>query len=233
MDTPVWHRARRRGIARLDLRPGDTVLDVACGTGASFGLLEERVGEKGLIVGVDASPEMLSEAWSKARRAGWQNIELIEAPVEEANLPNDLDAALFSFVHDVTRSPRALDNALASLTPGARIAAVGAKWAPWLAAPVNLVVWLAARRAVTTFEGFGRPWSLLAERVSGLTAEPIAFGGAYIASGLAPGLPRGGSSRFSVPLGATRSSPETPASSVNDPRSFPRKLRSRVHGPQT
>lgn len=84
MDTPVWHRARARSIARLDLRSGDTVLDVACGTGPSFGLLEERVGEKGLIVGVDASPEMLSEAWSRTRRAGWQNIELIEAPVEEA-----------------------------------------------------------------------------------------------------------------------------------------------------
>lgn len=133
----------------------------------------------------------------------------------------------------MTRSSRALDNALASLTPGARIAAVGAKWAPWLAAPVNLVVWLTARRAVTTFEGFGRPWSLLAKRVPGLTAEPIAFGGGYIAFGLAPGSPLEDSSRFDLSLGATRSSPETPASSVNAPRSFPRELRSRVHGPQT
>jgi len=47
-----WQRA---AVERLELRPGEMVLDVACGT-AQLPLLESAIGPKGRIVGIDARP---------------------------------------------------------------------------------------------------------------------------------------------------------------------------------
>jgi ubiquinone/menaquinone biosynthesis C-methylase UbiE len=46
----------------LELRPGESVLDIACGTGIVARVAKERIGEHGRVVGVDISPDMLSVA---------------------------------------------------------------------------------------------------------------------------------------------------------------------------
>ena len=50
------------GRRALGLRPGDTVVDIACGTGLNFPLLEEAIGPDGRIVGVDLTDAMLAQA---------------------------------------------------------------------------------------------------------------------------------------------------------------------------
>src|SRR5207249_3037114 len=52
-------RMRRLAVERLELRQGDDVLDVGCGTGLSFPLIEERIGAEGRLIAVDLSPDML------------------------------------------------------------------------------------------------------------------------------------------------------------------------------
>ena len=180
---------RRRGVDALGLRGGETVLDVACGTGLSFELLEERIGLDGRIIGIDLSPEMLSEAEARVRRHGWQNVELVEGAVEDVQIAAEADACLFVLTHDVMRSPAALEDLIGHVKPGGRVVSTGAKLAPWWALPVNAYVWFQARRYVTTFEGFGRPWSHLAELLPDLHVQPILLGGAYVASGSARGTP--------------------------------------------
>ena len=76
---PVYRAGRKIGIESLDLRPGDQVLDIGCGTGLNFGLLHQRIGPGGRIVGIDRSPDMLAQARRKATRNGWTNVILIEA----------------------------------------------------------------------------------------------------------------------------------------------------------
>src|ERR1700733_9954771 len=44
---------RLRTVQALGLRPGASVVDVACGTGLNFSLLQEAIGPQGRIVGVD------------------------------------------------------------------------------------------------------------------------------------------------------------------------------------
>ena len=61
-------RLRRRTIAALKLRRGDSVLDVACGTGLSFPLLLAAVGEEGRITGVELSPDMARRARDRIAR---------------------------------------------------------------------------------------------------------------------------------------------------------------------
>ncbi len=46
---------RRDALALLKLEPSDGVVDVGCGTGLSFPLIEERIGSDGQIVGIDLS----------------------------------------------------------------------------------------------------------------------------------------------------------------------------------
>ena len=68
---------RRRAVAWLAPRPGDTVLDVGCGTGLSFELLQRAVGDSGHIVGIEQSPQMIDKARQRVQRHGWRNVTLL------------------------------------------------------------------------------------------------------------------------------------------------------------
>jgi ubiquinone/menaquinone biosynthesis C-methylase UbiE len=52
---------RERVLAALDLRPGQTVLDVGCGPGVNLPDLAAGVGSHGLVLGVDHDPAMAQE----------------------------------------------------------------------------------------------------------------------------------------------------------------------------
>jgi demethylmenaquinone methyltransferase/2-methoxy-6-polyprenyl-1,4-benzoquinol methylase len=173
---------RQYVVARLNLRAGDTVLDLACGSGLNFAYLQQAIGPWGRLIGVELSPDMLALAGAKVEHYGWNNVTLIQAPAEEANIPG-VDAVLISFAHDVMRSPAALENALAALKPGGRIVVAGPKWAPWWQWPTNFYIWRFTRRYITTFEGFACPWSLLAQYLPGLQVETILSGRGYLGKG--------------------------------------------------
>ena len=79
----------------LGLAHGETVLDVACGTGLSLPLLRQAVGPDGRVLGVEMSPDMMSRARERVARAGWSNVTLLEAPMEEADLAAKFDARCF------------------------------------------------------------------------------------------------------------------------------------------
>ena len=52
---------RREAIKGLSLKLGDTVIDLGCGTGLNFSILQRMVGYKGTIIGVDLSESMLDK----------------------------------------------------------------------------------------------------------------------------------------------------------------------------
>ena len=113
-----YRRLRANSVAHLDLRPGDHVLDVACGTGLNFSLIQEAIGQHGRLIGVDLSPDMLAIARERASKANSDQVTLIHSAVEEAQLPDRVDAALFCLTHDVMRSPAALENVMRSVKKG-------------------------------------------------------------------------------------------------------------------
>lgn len=177
---------RRHAVERLQLLPGQCVLDLGCGTGMSLGLLQHAVGPKGRVVAVDQSPEMIALARSRVQLEGWDNVELICAAVEDAALPEQADAAFFHLVHDILQSPHAVEHVLNHLKPGARIAATGLKWtAPWLA-PWNALVGLFAAQSITNFDHLAVPWQPLLDHGAELQVESVLMGTLYVASGTAP-----------------------------------------------
>ena len=173
---------RRLAVEELRLRGGETVLDVACGTGLNLGPLRAGVGAAGRVVGVDISAGMLARAADRVRTSGWDNVELVEGAVGTVPLPR-ADAALFSFTHDVLRIPEAVASVVDALGPGGRVASTGVKYAPRWALPVNAAVRLVTPRFVTTTEGLDRPWSLLEELLGPLEVRSVLLGAAYVASG--------------------------------------------------
>jgi ubiquinone/menaquinone biosynthesis C-methylase UbiE len=175
---------RRRAIARLALRPGETVLDVGCGTGLSFPHLEKFVGLKGAIIGVEQSPDMIAKARARVRENGWNNVTFINAPAEEAHLDRHADAAVFHFTHDLMQTPAALENVFRGLKPGARVVATGLKWARWWSPGVNLFVRFAAMRSTTTLAGLDEPWRYLEPHLTGIVVQAAAGGGTYLAYGV-------------------------------------------------
>ncbi|QSG14127.1 class I SAM-dependent methyltransferase [Halapricum desulfuricans] len=136
---PVVRRWRETAVEALDLSPGDTVVEMGCGTGANFPPLRERVGSEGRVVGIDRTQGMLAQARDRVERAGWANVSLVRGdatspPVEAA------DAVLGSFVVGLLDDPgAAVDRWLDVLEPGGRIAILEAGRSDRSAAlPLNL-----------------------------------------------------------------------------------------------
>src|SRR4051812_1753750 len=184
LELTAFEPLRRRAVEWLDLRPGQTVLDVGCGTGLSLPLLAPALGPKGRVVGIEQCPEMIALARERVADAGWGNVTLIEAPVETAQLRRAADGALLHFVHDVLQEPAAVDNVLAHLKPGARVVVAGLKWAPPWALPSNLFVLGAALRSVSSLAGLDAPWALLARRLQRFEIRTMALGSLYVARGV-------------------------------------------------
>jgi demethylmenaquinone methyltransferase / 2-methoxy-6-polyprenyl-1,4-benzoquinol methylase len=111
---PRW---RRFLVSRLPVGPEDTVVDIACGTGA---VCLELVRQKGCsVVGVDQSPEMLASA--HGRLAGAERIRLVEGsaaelPFEDASFDGLTAAYLLRYLDDL---PFGLAELARVLRPGA------------------------------------------------------------------------------------------------------------------
>lgn len=182
---------RRVAVERLDLRPGDVVLDVACGTGINFPGIRAKVGEAGRVVGIEMSPDMASRARQQVAASGWGNVSIVEGTAEDVAIPVTADAVLFSLTHDVLQSPSALENVFRHVRPGGRVVSMGVRWAPWWRLRLNVRTWSLSRGYVTTFSGFGKPWRHLARFAPDLVVESLASGAAYVASGRHRPLPEG------------------------------------------
>ena len=172
---------RRRTIALLALEPGDVVLDVGAGTGLSYALLREGVGAAGRVLAFEQSPEMFEQA--RARAAGMSNLWHCCASAEAVQLPEPADAALFNYVHDIMRTPRAVANILRQLKPGARIAIAGIKYFPWWTGPLNLLPWLKNRPYNASPADLWHPWDLVQSYCAGFERRSTQFGMGYVAHG--------------------------------------------------
>ena len=132
LEAPLWPQV----VATLQLEPGDTVLDVGCGTGNGFTTLREAVGPTGRVVGIDNSPRMLARARAVVAEHGWDNVEVRHADASTVELAAEgYDAAVAATsLSTLPDLDAALERIVRALRPGARLFVLDMHFGPHPAA---------------------------------------------------------------------------------------------------
>ncbi len=81
----LYFSSRKRAIELLDLKDNQTVIDIACGTGANFKHIKAN-NDKVILYGTDYSTGMLKKGQNVIEKNSWQNIFLFQADARELNL---------------------------------------------------------------------------------------------------------------------------------------------------
>ena len=139
---PRWRRAM---VGRVQARPGESVLDVATGTGMVAEALVRRYGCT--VVGLDQSPQMLSGAQAKLDRDPKLacNVQLVRGEAESMPFADhEFDHLTFTYLMRYVEDPRATLTELARVVkPGGRIASLEFMLPP---NPIARALWRAYTR---------------------------------------------------------------------------------------
>jgi demethylmenaquinone methyltransferase/2-methoxy-6-polyprenyl-1,4-benzoquinol methylase len=180
---------RRRAVEALDLRPGDTVVDIACGTGLNFPLLEEAIGADGRIVGVDLTDAMLAQARRRIETSGWGNVSLVQADAAEFEFPAEVEAIVSTYaLSQVPECGEVIAHGAAALPSGGRWVVLDLKVPD--KAPRRLAqLGVAAVRPFASIEEWiaRRPWeairAAMEDELADVTWTELCFGTAFLAAG--------------------------------------------------
>ena len=115
-----WRRAAARRVAS----PGDTVIEMGCGTGANLPYLREQVGPDGRVLGVDITGPLLERA--RHRVDEYDNVEILLGDATEPPI-GGVDAVLATFVCGLFSEPETVVERWCDLlAPGGRIGVLDA-----------------------------------------------------------------------------------------------------------
>jgi arsenite methyltransferase len=110
-------------VALASLKEGETVLDLGSGAGLDCFLAGKKVGEKGKVIGVDMTPEMIDKARENARKGNYENVEFRLGEIE--NLPvadNTADVIISNCVINLSpNKKRIFEETFRVLKPGGRL----------------------------------------------------------------------------------------------------------------
>ena len=180
---------RRQAVQALGLRAGDTVVDVACGTGLNFSLIEEVIGPDGRIVGVDLTDAMLARAQSRIATNGWSNVGLVQSDAVAFDFPSKVDAILSTYaLSQVPDCEAVISHGAAALSGGGRWVVLDLK------VPDRTPAWL-RQLGTTVVRPFAaidewtmrRPWetirAAMRDELAELSWTELFFGTAFLAAG--------------------------------------------------
>lgn len=176
---------RRMAVEALNLKYGDTIVEIGCGTGLNFSLLQAAVGHEGTIIGVDITEAMLEQANNRAERHGLKNVKLIHCDATEYSFPQGISGVLSTFALTlVPEYERVIENAAMALTPDKRMVVLDLKrpdrWPMWA---IRLGVFLTAPFAVSLDITDRHPWEAMQRHFEKFWMTELYLGAAYIAVG--------------------------------------------------
>ena len=144
----LWRVSQAVGrglVERAQIKSGDTVLELAAGTGETGFEAARKVGEEGRLISSDFSPQMVEMARSGGETQGLENIEYRVMDAEHMDLEDDsVDAVICKWGYMLMADPEAaLGETRRVLRPGGRVAF--SVWGPpdrnpWLLEPTALLV---------------------------------------------------------------------------------------------
>jgi len=131
---------RAKGFEALEARPGERVLDLACGPGINFEQLRTDVGPAGTVVGLDYSEGMVRRARQRVRDHGWHNVAVVRADATRPfGVGAEFDAALTTMaLHTMADVDAVVENVSEVLRPGGRYVVLeGRAFQTWPATALN------------------------------------------------------------------------------------------------
>jgi SAM-dependent methyltransferase len=184
-----WARFGRRTVERLAPRPGDRVLDVCCGSGASAIPAAEAVGPAGAVVGVDLAERLLALARAKAATLGLKHVRFEKGDMLDLDFAGrDFDAVVcvfgVFFVPDMAAAVRSLWRAV---RPGGRLAIT--TWGPRFFEPGSTAFWNAVRDVRPDLHKGFNPWDRISDPqavVALLRESGVAHADAVAEAGMHP-----------------------------------------------
>ncbi len=126
-------------LATAAIAPGERVLDIGCGCGATTIAATHATDSSGAVVGLDLSAPMLDVARSRAETGGMDNVSFVQGDAQTTRLDDEFDVVISRFGTMFFDSPAAAFANLAShLRPSGRLCFV--TWQPletneWLVVP--------------------------------------------------------------------------------------------------
>jgi len=180
---------RQLAVEALYLKPGDIVLDLACGTGINFPLYQRYIGPEGRIIGVDITDAMLEQAQKRVTSQGWKNVVLFQHDASTYRTPLPVNAVISTYALSIFPGPeQVLKNVLDSLLPGGRLTLLELQipsfWPAWLS---TTAIDLMRPFAITDEWVQNRPWEIIQETIKQLFRDVEVveryFGLTYIISG--------------------------------------------------
>ncbi|MDV8009181.1 class I SAM-dependent methyltransferase [Rhodococcus sp. IEGM 1318] len=187
---PVYRAGRATAIELLALRRGSHVLDIGCGTGLNFSLLQQQIGPSGSITGVDVSAQMLAQARRRATDAGWSNVTLIEADattVDAAELGDErrFDAAISTYALSLMPAWRSALNTMISATrTGGDVAVVDMRTPTGAAAVWTPLARLACRLGGSDIDA--HPWTTVPRQLAQVRSASVRGGHIQVRVGSVP-----------------------------------------------
>lgn len=175
-------RYRCDTMAALDLKPGDVVVELGCGTGLNFAHVQRKIGPTGRLIGVDLTDAMLQVAAQRISHAGWRNVELVQADLAEWFMPDGVDAAFSTLALTlVPEYDHVIRQASRALRPGGKMAVLDMKdpqgWPRWL---VRLFAWLNKPFGVSLDLADRHPWESMATYLQVTTYREYFRGALYL-----------------------------------------------------
>lgn len=176
---------RRKAIAALRLRPGDTVVEIGCGTGLNFGLLQHEVGPNGRIIGVDMTDAMLDQARGRIKREDWSNVELVHCEAGQYEFPQKVNGIISTFA--LTLVPEfddVIGRGAEALMPEGRWVVADLKMpSNWLKYLYPLLLPLFRPFGVTLDLADRHPWASIEKYMRKTNMQQFFMGFTYIAMG--------------------------------------------------
>ena len=182
---------RLLAVQALGLRAGDSVIDLACGTGLNFGLIEQVIGPAGRIVGVDLTDAMLARAQERVARNGWSNVSLVQADAVSFDFPAPVSAILSTYA--LTQVPECAE----VIAHGAAALSSGGRWVVLDLKVPDKTPGFLAQVGTATVRPFAaidqwlmrRPWEAIRAAMREELTDPswteLFFGTAFLAAGSA------------------------------------------------